>query len=104
MLPELMPMSDTIAPARSVFICQSRTCKKQGAAQVLAAFQQIPSVSWTIVASSCMGQCGNGPMVRIEPDHVWYWRVRADEVPAIAQSHLQEGQPVRAMLYPAMHA
>jgi (2Fe-2S) ferredoxin len=96
-------MSNTIASERCVLICQSRTCKKQGAAVVLEAFNTIPLDHWTILASPCLGQCGNGPMVLILPDEVWYWRVRADEVIAIAESHLLNGKPIRAMLYPVMH-
>lgn len=50
-----------------------------------------------------MGQCGNGPMIRVLPEDVWYHQVRPDEVPAIIQRHLIGGQPVQAMLYPGFH-
>ncbi len=51
-----------------------------------------------------MGQCGNGPMVRVLPDDIWYGQVRPDEVPAIVEHHLQNGQPIRAMLYARFHS
>lgn len=97
-------MFKAIASEWCVLVCQGRTCKKQRAGSVLEAFQNLDLGHWSVVASPCMGQCGNGPMVRIVPDDIWYWRVRADEVAAIAETHLRQGQPIRAMLYPIMHA
>lgn len=87
-----------------VLVCQNRTCKKQGAALVLQAFQTLNLTDWMIIPSPCLGQCGNGPMVRVLPGDVWYWQVRPDEVSAIAQRHLLGGHPVAAMLYPAVHS
>lgn len=87
-----------------MLVCQHRACRKQGAAKVLAAFQAQAPTDVTVVSSACTGQCGNGPMVRILPDDVWYWHVQPDEVLAIVQRHLGEGQPIRAMLYPRFHA
>lgn len=86
-----------------VLICRDRTCKKQGADTVIKAFQGLNSGEWMIVSSHCMGQCGNGPMVRVQPGDIWYWRVLPEEVPAIVDRHLIAGNPVKAMLYPTVH-
>ena len=86
-----------------MYVCQHRTCRKQGAAKVLAAFQAHPVTGVTAIASSCMGQCGMGPMVKILPDEVWYCRVHPDEVPAVVERHLQGGQAIAAMLYQKFH-
>lgn len=87
---------------RRVLICQNRTCRKQGAAKVLAAFLAQP-VPGDVVESGCLGQCGSGPMVLVEPDRVWYCRVQPSEVPSVVRRHLQEGHPVKGMLYPKYH-
>lgn len=86
-----------------VLVCQHRTCRKQGATEVLAAFQRLAPTRWTVIASQCLGQCGNGPMVRILPDNIWYWRVNPQEVAAIVERHLLGGVPVVAMTYPRFH-
>ncbi|MEB3355603.1 MAG: (2Fe-2S) ferredoxin domain-containing protein [Synechococcales bacterium] len=88
---------------RCVLVCQNRTCKKGGAATVLSAFQSHAPADVNVVSSGCLGQCGNGPMVLVLPDEVWYCRVRSDEVSAISQGHLREGRPVQSMLYPKYH-
>ncbi len=44
---------------RRVLICQNRTCVKAGAKEVLAAFRADLVTDVEIVASGCLGQCGN---------------------------------------------
>lgn len=86
-----------------VLVCQNRTCLKQGSAAVLAAFQTLATPDIAIVSSGCLGECGNGPMVQVLPERVWYHRVQPEEVAALVKRHLREGYPVRAMLYPKFH-
>lgn len=88
---------------RSVLICQNKTCRKQNAAKVLAAFEAHPIAEVTITASGCLGQCGNGPMVLVLPDEVWYAKVHPDEVRTVVERHFRQGQPVQAMLYRKLH-
>jgi (2Fe-2S) ferredoxin len=88
---------------RCVLVCQHRSCIRNGAAQVLEAFEhhRIPGVF--ISASACLGQCGSGPTVQITPDQVWYCQVKPSDVVTIAQQHLQENQPVAALMHPRFH-
>ena len=90
--------------AKTVLVCQSNACRKQGAAKVLAAFQAHPVVGVSAIASRCLGQCGNGPMVLILPEEVWYSGVHPDEVPALVQRYLRGGKPIKAMLYQKFHS
>ncbi|MBK1986965.1 (2Fe-2S) ferredoxin domain-containing protein [Sphaerospermopsis aphanizomenoides BCCUSP55] len=89
---------------KCVQVCQHRTCRKQGAVEVLAAFQALPVPDVTVKPSGCLGQCGNGPMVLVLPDMVWYCRVLPQEVPFLVEKHLLGGQIVKQMLYPRFHS
>ncbi|WP_066379251.1 (2Fe-2S) ferredoxin domain-containing protein [Anabaena sp. CA = ATCC 33047] len=89
--------------SRCVRVCQNRTCKKQGAKEVLAAFTALPVADVTVIASGCLGQCGNGPMVLILPDMVWYSGIQPQEVPLLVEKHLIGGQIVQKMLYYRFH-
>lgn len=84
---------------KQVLVCQHKSCKRAKAQAVLAAFQAHSLPDWDIVTTSCLGQCGNGPMVVVLPDGVWYGRVHPDEVPALVERHLRGGVPIQAMLY-----
>lgn len=91
------------AASKQVLVCQSRTCRKQGAAKVLAALKNSPVTSVTVIKSGCLGQCGSGPIVLVMPDQTWYSGVQASEVPRVVEGHLRGGLPVQSMLYPKYH-
>lgn len=97
-------LNNSSTSTRCVRVCQNRTCRKQGAKSVLEAFEAIPVSGVTVIASSCFGQCGNGPMVLVLPDIVWYAGVRNTEVPLIVEQHLIGNQKVIKMLYARFHA
>jgi (2Fe-2S) ferredoxin len=86
-----------------VQVCQHRTCGKQGAKEVLAALQAVPIPNVTVTASGCLGQCGNGPMVLVLPEMVWYCRVQSQEIPRLVEQHLLGGKRVKKMLYYRFH-
>lgn len=100
--PSNSPITELSTP-KCVRVCQNRTCKKQGAKEVLAAFAALPVADVSVTGSSCLGQCGNGPMVLVLPDMVWYSGVQPDEVRLLVEQHLLAGQKVKQMLYYRFH-
>ena len=82
---------------KQILVCQNRTCRKQGSAEVLAAFRESCKETGTgetpvlrVEGSGCLGHCGNGPMVLMLPEEVWYYRFRVEEVPAMLERHLTD--------------
>ena len=73
---------------RLIKVFQNRTCKKQGSAKVLAAFQRFYLPNITIEKSGCLGKCGSGPMVLILPEKVWYSCVEPQNISAVVERHL----------------
>ena len=49
--------------------------------------------------SGCFSQCGNGPMVVVYPDGVWYARVQPSDAEEIFSSHIVGGRPVERLRY-----
>ncbi len=80
------------APERHVAVCTNRTCADAGALSVLEQLRQSvrdgERADVQITRSSCFGQCGDGPMVAVYPDDVWYRGVSSDDAERIASSHL----------------
>lgn len=67
-----------------ILICQHLTCRKQGAAKVLAAFRSaVISDEIIVEGCGCLGQCGNGPNLVILPAEIWYYHVSVNDVPNI---------------------
>jgi (2Fe-2S) ferredoxin len=44
--------------------------------------------------SGCFSQCGNGPMVVVYPEGVWYAAVSPADAAEIVRTHLVDGRPV----------
>ena len=72
---------------RLLLVCQNRTCRKQGSAKVLAAFQTFDIPNITVEKSGCLGKCGNGPMVLVLPEKVWYSHVETKNVSVIMEKY-----------------
>ena len=51
--------------------------------------------------SGCLDQCGNGPMVVVYPENVWYHHVTLDKAARILEEHLAGGTPVAEYFYVA---
>jgi (2Fe-2S) ferredoxin len=88
------------SPSHTVLICQNSLCRKLKSREVLEAFLAEPVPNVEVKGVGCLGQCGNGPMVLILPETVWYWRVKPHEVSILIEKHLKGNSPVLAMLYP----
>lgn len=49
--------------------------------------------------AGCFSQCGNGPMVVVYPDDVWYAAVTPADAQEILDRHLIAGEPVERLRY-----
>ena len=80
-----------------------KRARLQGAAAVAQAFRSQATADVEIQSVGCLGQCGNGPMVVVLPEKIWYAQVTVGDVPKIVEQHLQGGKPVREKLYSKFH-
>ena len=93
---------------RHVFVCiHGETCPLQGDTRAF--------VQWLREAlrarglgnrirvnkSGCFDQCGNGPMIVVYPENVWYSGIRFEDLPEILEEHLVHGRPVGRLRYVA---
>lgn len=54
-----------------------------------------------INSAGCLNRCTEGPVIVVYPEGIWYTYVDQEDIDAIIESHLQNGQPVeRLMLDP----
>ena len=96
------PSSSNISEVKIV-VCRGRSCRKYNGEQVWHNFQQKLPSEIELISVACLGQCGNGAMVVVEPERIWYWQVHPDEVQIIIEQHIIGKSPVKAMLYPKFH-
>lgn len=86
------------APGKHVAVCTNQTCATDGAPTVLERLRQHARDSdqcdVRITRSSCLGRCGEGPMVAVYPDGVWYGGVDEADAERIVSSHLDRDRIV----------
>jgi (2Fe-2S) ferredoxin len=90
-----------------VFVCTSGgTCPGQGSDLVFATLKKGAAAagiqnSVRVNHSGCMGQCGNGPMVAVYPEAIWYSHVDVAGAEQILHEHLIGGLIVEQYRYVA---
>jgi (2Fe-2S) ferredoxin len=90
---------------KHVFVCTSgKTCPGEGADAVLDALRKEIQARGLkkevrINKSGCLDQCGNGPMIVVYPEAVWYAHVKPEDCQEIVESHLVGGKPVERLFY-----
>ena len=47
----------------------------------------------------CLGACGSGPVMCVQPDGAWYWGVTPEDFDRIICQHLLGGQIVQELLF-----
>lgn len=86
-------------PIRHVLVCVNRDCADRGAVETLSALRRAlrdAGAARTVRTTRvmCLGRCGEGPVVVVYPDGVWYRRVTAADADELTTSHLVGGAPV----------
>jgi len=91
---------------RHVFVCTSgETCPEQGNTEnyvkvLRAAVQKAGrQVDIRINKAGCFSQCGNGPMIVVYPENVWYAGVKESDLDEIIATHIIGGAPVERLRY-----
>jgi (2Fe-2S) ferredoxin len=89
------------APEKHVAVCTNQTCAADGAPAVLERLRQAArdeDCDARVTRSSCLGRCGDGPMVAVYPDGVWYGGVDEDDAERLVDSHLADGRIVSELV------
>lgn len=53
----------------------------------------------TVIKTGCFGFCGQGPIIKIHPDNVFYVQVGMDDIDEIIDEHIIKGRTVSRLLY-----
>ena len=92
---------------RHVFVCTSgEYCPLDGSERVHRLLKEAVAErglksSIRVNKAGCFSQCGNGPMLVVYPDDVWYGGVTEESALRILEEHLIGGRPVDGLTYKA---
>ena len=88
---------------KTVLVCCGTGCLANGSAKVAEAFRTLLAgtghqVECFVKETGCQGFCENGPMVRILPDDITYYKVKPADAAEIVAQTVEQGQPVTRLL------
>ena len=52
-----------------------------------------------VISTGCNGFCERGPIVVVQPDGIFYQRLRKEDIPHLVEEHLLKGRPVKKLMY-----
>ena len=87
-----------------LLVCAGTGCVSCGAFEVRRALEEEVrrrglDREVLVAATGCNGFCERGPIVLVQPDGIFYQRLRTADVPRIVEEHLLKGRPVRELMY-----
>ena len=88
----------------NILVCGGTGCVASESPQIIEKFKSLIKENnyeneINIVKTGCFGFCEQGPIVKIEPDNVFYVRVTENDVEEIFNEHIVKGRIVERILY-----
>ena len=87
-----------------VLVCQGTGCISGGSGQIFSQLKDeienfVSDKSIHIKRTGCHGFCQQGPLVVVEPDGLFYTKVKPDDVTDVLKSVLPGGKPLERLFY-----
>ena len=91
-------------PRAHLLVCTGTGCVSCGAFEVRRALEDELrrrglEREILVVATGCNGFCERGPVLLVQPDGVFYQRLKTTDVPRLVEEHLLKGRPVESLMY-----
>ncbi len=84
--------------------CAGTGCVSGGAFKIIEALEkellaQGLADEVKVVPTGCNGFCGQGPMMIVLPDNIFYGLVDLDAIPHLVEEHFLKGRPVQKLMF-----
>lgn len=88
----------------NILVCGGTGCLSAEGEKVVRNFELILKAKGyadevQVIKTGCFGFCEQGPIVKIEPDNIFYVRVTPKDVKEIVEEHIIKGRIVERLLY-----
>ncbi|OGC40669.1 NADH dehydrogenase, partial [candidate division WOR-3 bacterium RBG_13_43_14] len=87
-----------------LLVCAGTGCVAAGSFDIKKALESAIAKSKLtaevmVVSTGCNGFCERGPIVVVQPDGIFYQRLKTDDIPLLVNEHLIKGRPVKKLMY-----
>jgi NADH-quinone oxidoreductase subunit F len=88
----------------NALICTCTNCISNGSLQIRDALEaEIERRGLQedvfVVPTGASGLCVRGPILLVQPDGIFYQRLRTEDIPYLVEEHLLKGRPVSSLMY-----
>lgn len=95
---------DAQSMPRDILVCGGPGCHSSGSPNIAKALEEELkrrglSDQVKVFQPGCFGFCEKGPMIEIHPDNTTYCEVSVQDLPAIVEEHLIQGNQVERLLF-----
>ena len=52
-----------------------------------------------VIETGCNGFCAMGPVIVVQPEGIFYQKLRPEDIPVLVEEHLLKGRPVERLFY-----
>jgi NADH-quinone oxidoreductase subunit F len=52
-----------------------------------------------VVTTGCNGFCEKGPIVVVQPENIYYQKLKIEDIPQLVEEHFLQGQPVKKLIF-----
>ena len=89
---------------RTIVICRGTGCNSLNAEAINNTAKELSQKKGIsnfikIKSTGCHGFCQIGPTIKIEPENIWYIKLKPSDIPEIIERHLINGEIVERLLY-----
>jgi len=87
-----------------ILLCGGTACRASKSEEVKAALQEELERhnlhrEIRIVETGCNGFCAQGPLAIVQPEGIFYQKLRAEDIPYLVEEHFLKGRPVKKFFY-----
>jgi NADH:ubiquinone oxidoreductase subunit F (NADH-binding)/(2Fe-2S) ferredoxin len=84
--------------------CAGTGCVSGGAFQIIEALNKELEIQGlkdevSVVPTGCNGFCGQGPLLVVKPDDIFYGWLKIEEIPHLVEEHFLKGRPVKKLMF-----
>ncbi|MEG6523781.1 NADH-ubiquinone oxidoreductase-F iron-sulfur binding region domain-containing protein [Desulfotomaculum sp. 1211_IL3151] len=95
---------DNTATEKNILVCGGTGCLANDSDKIITLLNNLlksrgMAEQVKVIRTGCFGFCEQGPIVKIEPDNVFYVRVGLKDVKSIVDEHMIKGKVVEKLLY-----
>lgn len=91
---------------KEIILCLGKSCSNSSSLKKLLEekiSKHSLSEKVSVISSGCLGHCGEGPVMLVLPDNIYYGELNEDKIEKITEHHILKNEPVKEFMLDSDH-